>query len=368
MRNRSIWLMVSLALLGLSLAFVIFSEPQAQVEVKKQIPAAKVSVIELARGQHQGVLSFYAEVKPHWSVELKSHVMGEVTHIAAMAGQRVKAGQLLLDIEDSAYKTQVAEAEQAHAEARLQLTEERIRLDIKTTADDKQALINTPRLDVAQKALATAKARLEEAENRLAYTRVKAPFSGIITRRDISLGQTVNNGEPLFELINSDKLDIKINLTAEQWQMLPENWREQRARLSNALGQDIGFARIKQGGGFANPVTRQYSIYLEVLPLQENLNLLPGEFIQVSLPGKRVSQGLQIPESALTRTGCVWFVTQDNRLLKTFPLVLFHAEGQVIIRPGQELDGMERLKVVTMPMASFLPGARVSPVNVQDVI
>lgn len=357
------WLLIALTIFLFSCLYVLSDEGHVKMETKTELVLPRVSVLSVMPDNHRGKLTFFAEVKPRWQVVLQAHVMGEIKEVHTLAGERVKKGQLLVLIEDSAYQTQLAEAEQAFAEAQLQLTEEKIRLNVKHKKLSHQDVANMPRLNAAHKALDTAKARLVEAKNRLAYTQVRAPFAGVITRREVSLGQTVNGGEALFELINAEKQDLAIHLTQAQWQMLPNHWQTNSALISSALGEQLGAANIKHGGGFADPITRQYSIYLEVDSASLTKPVVPGEFVTVSIDGKQVDNTLLLPESALTRSGHVWFVDKSNRLVKTQPKVLFHSEGQVIIT-SQSIEGdKQSFQVVTMPMASYLAGMHVSPVQ-----
>lgn len=353
------WLLSSVLLLLMALLFVLFSEPEViQVEQPQTQVLQPVSVVEVQQQLNQGQLNFYAEVKPRWSVAIKSHVRGEIIQLPVLAGMPVKAGQLLLAIEDSAYRSQFAEAKQAQADAKLRLLEEEVRLKANHKVGSRML---EPRLEVARKALATANARVEEAEVRLSYTRVKAPFDGYIVTRHASFGQTVEVGEPLLEIINTNKLDIEVNLTAEQWALLPSNWQQLSAKLQHSDGKSAGLASVKRGGGFVDAKTRQYRLFMEVDANSSN-NLLAGEFIQVKLPGRAIQNSLKIPESALTRNGYVWYLDAQDQLQKFRAKPLFYNPSTVVIGSPKN-QAFESWRIVKTPLASFLPGALVAPVN-----
>jgi len=353
------WLLSSVFLLLLAVLFVLFSETEiVEVEQPKAALLPPVSMVEVSQQSNRGQLSFYAEVKPRWSVGIKSHVRGEIIQFPVLAGMSVKAGQLLLAIEDSAYQTQYAEAKQAQADAKLGLLEEEVRLKANHKLGSKML---EPRLNVARKALETANSRVEEAKVRLSYTRIRAPFDGYIVTRTASFGQTVEVGEPLLEIINTNKLDIEVNLTAQQWALLPQNWRQLTAVLQHSDGKNAGLARVKRGGGFVDAKTRQYRLFMEIDPDKDN-NLLAGEFIQVRLAGRAIKNSLQIPESALTRNGFVWYLDHQDKLQKFKARPLFYNQETVVIASPDDLS-LQNWRIVRTPLASFLPGALVAPVN-----
>lgn len=353
------WMILASMVLVLSLLFVILSEPEYQAEYKAEeaiYPPA--SVEQVAMGTHQGELSFYAEVKPRWSVALKAHVRGEITQLSALAGMSVKQGQLLAVIEDSAYQTQYAEAAHGVAAAKLRLLEEEVRFKAR---NKKHSSMLEPRLEVARRALTTANVRLKEAETRLSYTRITAPFSGYVTRRAASIGQTVEAGEPLLDLLNTDILDIEVALTQEEWLLLADNWQQMQARLEGNNQRHLGQAKVKRGGGFVDPKTRQYRVFLEVNGDASSREFVPGEFIQVKLPTRSMPDSLNIPETALSRNGYVWYVDHQDRLGKFKARVLFHADNRIVIARPDDSD-RSQWRIVHVPLASYLPGSQVRPV------
>jgi multidrug efflux pump subunit AcrA (membrane-fusion protein) len=121
-----------------------------------------------------------------------------------------------------------------------------------------------------------------------------------------------------------------------------------------------------RGGGFLATETRQYRLFLEI---QGELgNTLPtGDFVQVQLPGRMVRNALSILSSALTRDGYIWYVDEHERLRKFKAKVLFHRADSIVVQaPRIELAGDKATpawRVATTPLASFLAGNRVAPVE-----
>jgi multidrug efflux system membrane fusion protein len=91
--------------------------------------------------------------------------------------------------------------------------------------------------------------------------------------------------------------------------------------------------------------------------------ILSGDFLRVLLTGRVVEDTLSIPDTALTRTGHVWFVDQNNQLMRILPDILFRIADQIVIAAPK---GSNRLRVAITPLASFLPGQRVAPNFLED--
>ena len=84
--------------------------------------------------------------------------------------------------------------------------------------------------------------------------------------------------------------------------------------------------------------------------------------MRVSFDGRAIADTLTIPESALSRAGYVWMVDTDDLLARVEPDILFRADGQLVIATP---EGSGPWRVAMTPLASFLPGQRVAPQEVE---
>lgn len=299
---------------------------------------------------------------------LKSQVSGEVVEVSdkAMAGESVEAEDVLVRLEDSDYKARLEEARRGLAEAALSLSQEEKKAkqalrDWKRsglTSKPSDLALNKPQLELAKKSVEAAKANMAAAEKDMAYTVIEAPFSGVVTQRFVSIGQTVNAGDDLVHVLDQSKLDITVSLSSQQWNNLAKEWSERTAQIRNDNGEVIAQAVIKRGGGFLDPGTRQYKLFLEVQDVGTS-QALAGEFVHVELPGRAVENSLLIPESTFTREGFVWHVDADNRLRYFESEVLFYQGDQLIVKAPAD-SAVKNLRVITAPLASFVAGKEVS--------
>ncbi len=329
-------------------------------------PAPIVSVVEVVAGDAVATVSRFAEVRPRWDAEVRTVVSGRITrvHDSALAGSRVAAGTPLFSIEKTRYASAVAAAETNLEQARLALW--RAKNDV-VLARREFALLGTeppnslalrlPQRRIAERTLAAADAELQVARRELAETEVRAPFSGLVTRRTASLGQTVAAGEALLQLTDDRSFEIVVELDATEWELLAHPLPGRTAELFSRDGRALGRAEVRGGGGFLDPETRQRRIFLEVAAPPDDL-LLAGAFVRVDLPGRTLTETLTIPESAVSRRGFLWLVDPDDRLVRYEPRILFRASGALTIAPP---EGEGPWRVALHPLLSFLPGQRVAP-------
>ena len=216
--------------------------------------------------------------------------------------------------------------------------------------------LHLPDQRIADRAVASAQAQLAAARQQLADTEVTAPFSGFVTGRVASLGQTVTVGEALVTLSDDSQFELLAELSQRDWALLYHPIAGGEARLFHRDGRSLGTAHIRRGGGFLDPKTRQMRVFLEVSDPADGV--LAGDFLRIVFLGRKVAGTLTLPETALTRAGYVWLVDGDNLLVRFRPEILFRGDDAITIaRP--DLPGPWR--VAKTPLASFLPGQMVSP-------
>ena len=140
------------------------------------------------------------KVQPREKVEIKSKVAGQVLKVLVDAGNRVKRGQLLLQLDPVDYERNVAKCEADVAAAKnalefseLQLSRRQKGLESRGVA---QIDVDTALSDVKAKkvALQTATVAYNAASDQLRYTRVLAPMDGTVTERGIQPGEVVTPG------------------------------------------------------------------------------------------------------------------------------------------------------------------------------
>lgn len=371
--TRTIWSLLAVCTLAATAVFVVSLEDEAEVAGTAAASALRpVTYVEARAGRHAGQVSVFAEVSPRWQADLKSRVAGVVREVAptALAGTRVKRGTVLLQLEGAAYRAGLEEARFSLVKAKLDLLKAEKKRDIalkdwramKPAVTPPDMAIHQPDVRVAEQSVAAAEARVGAADYDLRSTRIRAPFDAIITRRNVSPGQSVTEGDVLFTLLDDSTLDISVSLSAREWDLLDRNWANAEAGVFSEEGRPLGSARVKRGGGFLEPKSRRYKLFLEV-DKARNRAILPGQFVRVQLPGKSIDNTLRIPESALSQNGFIWFLDDADRLQRYVGTALFRTAGEVVVRAPEGTAEGAVLRIVSLPMSAYLPGQTVAPVK-----
>ncbi len=173
--------------------------------------------------------SFYGTVEAV-EVLVSAQVTGRITGLFADEGQPVEQDTLLATIDDSLYRDQVEQARVTVESTRAQLAVlkaqlEGVRISLARTGkllssgsatqkqlDDveTQASVLKAQQKVVKAQVVQAEAALELAETQLGYTRISAPVSGTVLRRDVELGETVLPGSALLTLADLSTMEVKV--------------------------------------------------------------------------------------------------------------------------------------------------------------
>ncbi len=362
------WLWIGLAVVVLFSIVMLLFDTEDTIDVKATTatpPPPVVSVVTVAPKKVQVQIFAFAEVRPRWDAELKSAVSGRIiaVHDAALSGAKVERGDPLFSIEKAPYDSAVAAAEIELEQAKLGLLRAQNNVTVAKRQFERDGVepptdlaLNLPQLRVAEKTVVAAEARLNAARTELAETDVVAPFSGFVTRRFASLGQTVAPGDALLHLSDDRQFELVAEFSQADWALLEHPLSGAKAELIHRSGALLGEAQVRRGGGFLDQDTRQVRVFLDVTSPDDRI--LAGDFLKVRLPGRMISDTLTLPESTLTRAGHIWLVGDDEHLQRLNPDILFRSEGTITISAP---EGSDSWRVAKTPLTSFLPGQRVTP-------
>ena len=371
-KRRTIALISSILLLLAVVLFLGAEEDTVDVAPSDNDPALRsVSIEEVRRGEHPIEVRALAEIQPKWSTDIRASVAGKVVHIypQALAGNTVKEGEPLVEFEDDQYRAEFADTKRSLQEARLEqwraknavlvAKKEFERSDVKPPND---LALKLPQLDIANAAVEAAQARVSHSERLFKETLVHAPFAGVVTERYVNPGQAVNPGDRLLSIVDNNNFELTVSLSEDMWKKVKKPVAGLTANLIDKEQRIIGKAVVRQGGGFLDIRTRQHKVFLEVDGKREN-NLVVGDFVTVALPGRTVTEALNVPASALTQEGYIWYTDAENRLRRFAPDLFFRKQDRLIIS-SPDVEGAVHVAII--PLASFLPGEEVSPVTGGD--
>jgi RND family efflux transporter MFP subunit len=355
------------------------ARPVPAKKIAQQHPA--VSVVTVQSGGYNAQVTAYGAASPHFELTLTAQVAGQVDRLASNleAGYKLKKADAIVFLEGSDYQAQVAAAKKSLSDARLVLLEEeRQALQAKVEweasgmkQEPASALVlRQPQLAAAKAAVAKAEADLVSARKNLTKTRIVAPFDALVVQRHISPGSYLQAGTAVATLYSTDRVEIAVSLSADEWAKLPEaaelNSGQWPVALSHVQNGRKWRGRILRAQHHLDTSTRQRGLVLALdQPLDADPPLLPGTFVKATIPGRRLENLWKLPGSALSQAGEIWYVQADNTLASFSAKPLFNDGDVIYVSVPDTLKGREQ-NVLIHPLNSYLVGMRVNPVQEAD--
>ncbi len=189
----------------------------AAAEVDTKTGPAPIAIAVAAA--HQQSLDRTAEVQgalfPREHAVMSSEVEGRVTEVVADFGDKVAAGQVMLKINPREYELRVETAQASLDQARAKLANSTARYNRARTLKESES-ISAEQFDQTASQMRVDQADTESADEALAMARkklgdteIKAPFSGSVQKRMVSLGEYVAPGKEIYELIATDPIKLR---------------------------------------------------------------------------------------------------------------------------------------------------------------
>ncbi len=308
---------LALVVLVIAVVVAIFgiltrSHSHALLEVQlKQANTIYVDVVQPHAGGAAGSndLVLPANVQPYTDASIYARSSGYVRHWYADIGQHVTAGQLLADIE-----TPEVDAQRRQAQADL-ATAQANNAIAQTTARRYQSLkqsglvaqqdvdTNQSTADARQAALASARENLRHADQLQAFSRVTAPFDGVVTARHVDVGSLVTaggaSGQELFHLTALRRLRVYVQVP----QMYAAQMHDgMEASMTFAAQPDKSYpVKLVRSAGALDANTR--TLLTEFEADNADGKLLSGSFAQLRLALPTGAAALRLPSNTLLFRG-----------------------------------------------------------------
>lgn len=218
---------------------------------------------------------------------VRAEVGGRVTQINFRDGQRIRRGQLLVQLDD---RLQQAQIQQAQAELSIAQANHKRNSDLVA-----QGFISQRGVDESAAAVKVAQAKAELARATAARLRVLAPFDGVAGLRNISVGDYLKEGSDIVNLEDMNAMYVDFRLPERlQSRVRPG----QTARVQVEALPDRAFAAVVQA---VDPLIDANGRSLSVRGCIDNrlLQLRPGMFARVGTRLGDDRQALMIPEEAI---------------------------------------------------------------------
>jgi len=308
------------------------------------------------------------------AVDIRARVQGYLKEVHFDDGDRVDAEALLFTIEPESYQAaldgakadlQAAEAVTEQAKWRFNQVEALFK---KKSANEQELVEAETGWRRAEAAVLAAKAQLDQAKLNLAYTEVRAPIAGRLSRSLIDKGNLVGQGEPtlLTTIAHDDQIHVYFNVSerdllryiAQRPEGTPQTRRSFTVLLELADGSPYGH---EGRTNFADNRVDQATGTLQIRAVFPNpeFRLWPGLFVRVRVP-ETTKSAMLIPAAAVQRDMLGYYVMtidSDNVVSRANIEVGGSVLGHRIVTEGLEPS----TRVVTAGVQRSRPGSKVAP-------
>jgi len=273
------------------------------------------------------------EVEATNQATISAQTGGVVEAILFDVDDYVEKGALIIRLRDTEQKARLSQAE-ADLKAAQALLEEAKDAHARIVKIYKKKLVARSQMDEAEAALKTAKARYEsaraglrQAKEQYGYTKIYAPYAGIVTARHVEVGETAQPGQALITGLSLNRLRVNVDVPQSLIEAVRKSGKAQV--LSAKKGAGSWVAEKLTVFPIADPATHTFKVRLD-LPAG-TAGLFPGMYVKVAFVVGSHRQ-LLIPAAAVvhrSEVAAVYVVTQDGQIMLRQ------------VRPGREFgDGM----------------------------
>jgi membrane fusion protein (multidrug efflux system) len=278
------------------------------------------------------------------SVDIASKVSNLVVAVHFAEGQKVRRGDLLVELDGEQARADVAIAEAALKESRSQYDRSRELYSTKVLSESQ--------LDQIEATLKANEARLAAARSRLGDLQIRAPFAGRVGLRRISVGSLVGPGTVITTLDDTDTM--KVDFTVPEAALAAVTPGLAIAARSVSYPDQVFAGKVASVDSRVDPSTRSITVRA-LVPNPAGL-LKPGMFLTVRL-ARDATDALVVPEQALVpEQGDMFvFVVKDGTAEKRLVRIGQRRVGNVQIVQGLEAGDL----VVTEGTQKLRDGARV---------
>lgn len=386
----TIILPISLVLLTLLVASYWMSKPTRPAKKPRPVTSKLVEVIPVKYGQASPVLQVGGEVIASKSVVITPQVSGRIVQMLGdlAPGTVVHKGDVLVQIDEADYvlEQQKAKAElsQAIASYEQELGEQAVanrELEILTqqnmaselSEQQRKLILRDPQLVQAKAEVEAAKATLEKATLDVERTKIRAPFTGIISEKYVDLGLQVSTTSSVVELVDSEEYWIKVALPASYISRLDFAGETVGSNVDVYLtgnyktgDSNEKVLNVRQGEVYKrypqlDSTTRQAQVLIRVVdPLalhdknKGKPQLLVNDFVSLKIFGKTLDSVFVVDEDVVRNGNQVWIYDEGHLRIQTLD-VIWREAGRVFLGDGLH-DGDF---LITTDIANVTDGLRV---------
>ncbi len=291
-------------------------EPQDQAETKDLIRPAKVATAKNSLFETKKIFPGITEATKRSTLAFR--VPGQITELPIVSAQHLKKGDLIASLDDAPYQATLKDRQAKFNVARTNLNRQK-QLHAKK-------YVSQAKLDEARSSYQAASAALKLAKDELSYTRLLAPYDGVVSRIDVDNFQNVQAKEQIVQFQGAKNIDIAFNVPESLFLKLNgDNTQDGHVIVRFDSLPDRQFdAWYREHDSVPDATTRSFKVIVS-MPRPKDLTVLPGMTASVEVDLSQVlnadqKEGILLPLEAVFEEGgksWVWKLTAENAAQKT---------------------------------------------------
>ena len=312
--------------------------------------APKVQVQRFQAQLRDNNIYLSGETAPSQLVSVKSRVQGHIDAIPCKEGDVVEEQQILATLAEEDRQAQVEEANALLAQRQLALKV--------AQSLEKKSLGSQTDVATAYAGVEEAQTKKTQSQNNLAYTKIKAPFKGVVNKIETEIGDFVDTNTSLMELAALDPLDVAVYVSESDIR-----------KISPDLVATIKFldgserkAKLETLSMLSDPKTRSYKVcvrfdnpgYAIGSGRTAEVTLTVGQHLVHVIP----SSALHLQDDGQIGIKCV----DDNNRVVFYPVKVIDLQPE-----GAQIAGApEQINLIVVGQESVVDGSEVQPISVKD--
>jgi membrane fusion protein (multidrug efflux system) len=283
-----------LVAVGLTAALAACSKSGESADTSSQKPGDSTAVtvpvqaVKVVPGDIASMMTFAATVQSERNVSVYPQATGPVIAVLAEEGDRVRAGQVVLQLDDD--DAQIA-CERANLDQRkYQRDSVRMAELFGRNLESREAY------EAIVYQAGRARLSVQEAALGLQRTRIRAPVTGVITERKVEIGDRVSPGSEVYKMVSADNLIAEVFVPGRTRQHIRTG---QAARITSEMlpGYEVD-GTITRINPVVDPQSGTVKVTVEVKDTSHRFT--PGMFANVALITDSRAEALLIPKEAIT--------------------------------------------------------------------
>lgn len=360
--------------LGLALLAAVACSKKAEIK----LPPAKVNVVKAIQNDVPLYEEFVAQTYGLSDVDIRARVEGWVTSVNFKEGSSVKKGTLLYIIDDVQYQTRVDREASDLARAKTELVRaenelDRVRPLTEMNALSKKDLDNaTASFEAAKAQVKASEATLENAKIEFSYTRVYAPFDGVVGISNVRVGDYVSrmgSSSVLTTISSIGSVRVRFQISEREYLRIAQLTSEELSTAKKNVQLILADGSTYTQSGEVNFADREIDPKTGTLTIEANFPnpkglLRPGLFVKTRVQLATYPGAVLVPQRSvfqLQNLAQVFIVTDSSTLkssiIETGPKV---GDGWIIKKGLKAGD-----RVAVIGNASLTPNSKIEAVEMK---